>query len=322
MALSMQAQALNRHTQGFTALISHSASAKPQPLVSRRVGRRSLCVKAVFEDGGSGAITFAAASGGALAALAAALSLTDPEKRRQKQAAEVGGDEKDAVRKYFNTAGFERWRKIYGETDEINSVQKDIREGHAITVEKVLKWLREESSLEGVTVCDAGCGTGSLALPLALDGAKVYASDISAAMVGEAETRAKAAFEKDGLGKTLPVFEAKDLESLSGQYHTVACLDVLIHYPQEKSDAMVAHLASLAQQRVILSFAPYTPYYAVLKRIGELFPGPSKATRAYLHAEEEVESALKKAGWKVVKREMTATRFYFSRLLEAVPLNA
>ena len=41
---------------------------------------------------------------------------------------------------------------------------------------------------------------------------------------------------------------------------------------------MIAHLASLAEKRLILSFAPWTPYYAVLKRIGELFPGPSKVT--------------------------------------------
>lgn len=39
---------------------------------------------------------------------------------------------------------------------------------------------------------------------------------------------------------------------------------------------MVRHLASLAEERIVISFAPYTPYYAVLKRIGELFPGPSK----------------------------------------------
>ena len=43
-----------------------------------------------------------------------------------------------------------------------------------------------------------------------------------------------------------------------------------------------------------------------------------QATRAYLHAESDVEAALQKAGFKVVKREMTATKFYFSRLLEAV----
>lgn len=39
---------------------------------------------------------------------------------------------------------------------------------------------------------------------------------------------------------------------------------------------MIGHLASLSDQRLIVSFAPYTPALSVLKRIGELFPGPSK----------------------------------------------
>ncbi len=39
---------------------------------------------------------------------------------------------------------------------------------------------------------------------------------------------------------------------------------------------MVEHLASLADKRLVISFAPYTVQYAILKRIGELFPGPSK----------------------------------------------
>lgn len=42
-----------------------------------------------------------------------------------------------------------------------------------------------------------------------------------------------------------------------------------------------------------------------------------QATRAYLHAEADVEAALNRAGFQVTKREMTATSFYFSRLLEA-----
>ncbi|KAL0659731.1 hypothetical protein Bca4012_080316 [Brassica carinata] len=48
---------------------------------------------------------------------------------------------------------------------------------------------------------------------------------------------------------------------------------------KNKADGMIAHLASLAEKRVILSFAPKTFYYDILKRIGELFSGPSKATR-------------------------------------------
>ncbi len=93
--------------------------------------------------------------------------INPPASRRKKQTADSGGDEKKAVASYFNTQGFERWRKIYGETDDVNKVQLDIRTGHAQTVEKVLKWL-SESKLQDLTVCDAGCGTGSLAIPLAL----------------------------------------------------------------------------------------------------------------------------------------------------------
>lgn len=81
---------------------------------------------------------------------------------------------------------------------------------------------------------------------------------------------------------------------------------------------MVAKLGALAEERIILSFAPKTLYYQALKKVGELFPGKSKATRAYLHAESDVVSALDAAGFVVQRTDMTATNFYFSRLIEAV----
>ena len=285
---------------------------------SRRVSTGALPGDVVSQiaDGSDMALAVGGIAG--VTALSAALIASDPEKRRAEQMKETGGDELEAVKKYFNTSGFERWNKIYGETDEVNKVQLDIRQGHAQTVDKVLRWVDEEGGVEGVTVCDAGCGTGSLAIPLALRGAAVSASDISAAMAGEAERRFGAAVAGGAKAPAVaPVFEAKDLESCNGKYNTVTCLDVMIHYPQDKVDDMISHLAGLAEDRLIISFAPYTVQYAVLKRIGELFPGPSKATRASLHAESDVEATLKRCGFEVVKREMTATSFYFSRLLEA-----
>ncbi|KAH8486609.1 hypothetical protein H0E87_025571 [Populus deltoides] len=132
------------------------------------------------------------------------------------------------------------------------------RHDHSKTVENVLKMLKDEGSLEGVSVCDAGCGTGSLAIPLAKEGA--------------AKEQLQAGNEN--VVPVMPKFEVKDLESLDGKYDTV--------------------------------------------RGGELFPGPSKATRAYLHAEADVEWALKKIGWKIRKRGLITTQFYFARLVEAV----
>jgi magnesium-protoporphyrin O-methyltransferase len=220
-------------------------------------------------------------------------------------------DDKTIVRSYFNSVGFDRWRRIYGD-GEVNKVQRDIRIGHQRTVDTVLYWLKQDGNAPGLTICDAGCGVGSLSIPLAEMGAKVEASDISEKMVEEAQT---IAMEKFG-NATNPTFTVQDLEGLSGHYHTVICLDVLIHYPQEKAAQMIEHLSSLATDRVILSFAPKTPIYSLLKKIGELFPGPSKATRAYLHSEREIVQTFKALGWTLERSELTATQFYFSRLLE------
>ena len=41
---------------------------------------------------------------------------------------------------------------------------------------------------------------------------------------------------------------------------------------------MVGHLAGLAEGRLVLSFAPSTPYFLLLKRIGEFFPKGAKAS--------------------------------------------
>lgn len=222
-------------------------------------------------------------------------------------------DDKTIVREYFNATGFDRWRRIYGD-GEVNKVQLDIRTGHQQTVDTVVSWLKADNNLSGMSICDAGCGVGSLSIPLAEAGAIVFASDISEKMVEEAKDRA---VETLGQAADRLTFAVQDLETLSGRYHTVVCLDVLIHYPQEKAAEMITHLSNLAESRLLLSFAPKTLGYSLLKKIGDFFPGPSKATRAYLHREADVVSILESLGWKIERNAMTKTRFYFSRLLEA-----
>jgi len=252
-------------------------------------------------------------------------------------------DDKTEVREYFNTEGFNRWNKIYSDSDEVNKVQMDIRDGHQQTIDKIIRWIETDGDIAGKSVCDCGCGVGSLAIPLAqmgawnsydyrrttieeslffvllktdffvLLGAKVSASDISSSMAEEASRRAK----ELGLSAKQANFYTSDLETVTGKYDTVTCVDVAIHYPTEQMKGMVQHLCSLSNDRVIFSFAPDTWYYALLKKVGELFPGPSKTTRAYLHPEAAVREALNDAGFEITRDEMTGTNFYFSRLFEA-----
>ncbi|MGK7879486.1 MAG: magnesium protoporphyrin IX methyltransferase [Crocosphaera sp.] len=222
-------------------------------------------------------------------------------------------DDKTIVKDYFNATGFDRWRRIYGD-GEVNKVQKDIRVGHQQTIDTVVGWLKADNNLNNLSLCDAGCGVGSLSLPLAQEGAKIFASDISEKMVTEAKERAQKEL-KDASNVT---FAVQDLESLTGQYHTVICLDVLIHYPTEDAAKMINHLASLAEKRLILSFAPKTLCLTLLKKIGEFFPGPSKTTRAYQHKEKDIIEILEQSGFTIQRKDMTSTRFYYSRILEAV----
>jgi magnesium-protoporphyrin O-methyltransferase len=220
--------------------------------------------------------------------------------------------EKAVVQAYFNSTGFERWNRIYSDSSEVNRVQRNIRIGHQKTVDNVVAWLQEQGNLAGRSFCDAGCGVGSLSLPLAQLGAgSIAASDLSEAMVGEASRRAAEA----GIATSQLQFSASDLESLEGRFDTVICLDVFIHYPQQPAEAMVRHLASMAENHLIVSFAPYTPLLAVLKKIGELFPGPSKTTRAYTLKEDGIVAAAAEAGFKPVLRSLNKAPFYFSRLL-------
>ncbi|MFN9176108.1 MAG: magnesium protoporphyrin IX methyltransferase [Synechocystis sp.] len=222
-------------------------------------------------------------------------------------------DDKTIVRDYFNSTGFDRWRRIYGDGD-VNVVQRDIRIGHQKTVDTVVDWLTQDDNLAGLLICDAGCGVGSLSIPLAQAGAMVYGSEMSDKMVGEAQQKAQAVLAYGNQ----PTFMTQDLAKLSGKYDTVICLDVLIHYPTEEAAEMIAHLASLADRRLILSFAPKTLGLTILKKIGGLFPGPSKTTRAYQHKEEDIVEILTKNGFQIARDGMTSTRFYYSRILEAI----
>ena len=228
---------------------------------------------------------------------------------------QIENNEKTEVTEYFNGTGFDRWNRIYSESDDVNKVQKNIRIGHQKTVDDVISWLTEYDNIKDKSFCDAGCGVGSLSIPLAKLGAQsIHLSDISEAMINETKSRAKEA----GLDLNKLHFRTSDLENLKGSFNTVICLDVFIHYPQQEAEAMVKHLCQLSDERLIVSFAPYTPLLALLKGIGQLFPGPSKTTRAYTLRETGIIKAAKQSGFKVVKSKLNQAPFYFSKLIEFV----
>ena len=80
----------------------------------------------------------------------------------------------------------------------------------------------------------------------------------------------------------------------------------------------VASIKRVDQSRLIISFAPKTPWLSVLKKIGSFFPGASKATRSYLHREQDVVQILEAEGFTIERTAITKRSVYFSQMLEAV----
>mgnify|MGYP003325226323 FL=1 len=154
---------------------------------------------------------------------------------------------------------------------------------------------------------------GSLAIPLLRLGIKdLQVSDISSEMIKETKKR----INELGLSQRNMKFLTSDLEQLKGLFDVVICLDVFIHYPQPVAEEMVRHLCDLSKEKLIVSFAPYTPILAVLKNIGKLFPGPSKTTRAYTLREKGIINAANEKGFIVVQKKLNQAPFYFSKLIE------
>ena len=238
-------------------------------------------------------------------------------KMMQDEPAEAIDDKKE-VEAYFNDAseggGFDRWNRIYSESDDVNKVQLEIRSGHQQTIDKVLEWVDADKAAgaELSTVADVGCGVGSLSLPLAQRGATIAGSDISASMAAEAGKRCAAA----GIPVEQASFSTADLESLDGQHDTVTCIDVMIHYLPDKMKEMVSHLAGLADKRLIISFAPDTWYYRASKN-RQLAPG-RRRRRARTSTRKARCGRRSRRRASSSRTEMTGTNFYFSRLFEAV----
>ena len=226
--------------------------------------------------------------------------------------------EKNEVKEYFNGTGFDRWNRIYSKSDDVNKVQKNIRKGHQKTVDDVVSYIKKYPDLTRKTFCDAGCGVGSLAIPLLKLGIKdLQVSDISAEMIKETKKR----INKLGLSRRKIKYLTSDLEQLNGLFDVVICLDVFIHYPQPVAEEMVRHLCDLSKENLIVSFAPYTPILAVLKNIGKFFPGPSKTTRAYTLREKGIINAANEKGFTVVQKKLNQAPFYFSKLIEFKKVN-
>jgi magnesium-protoporphyrin O-methyltransferase len=222
-------------------------------------------------------------------------------------------DGANAVRSYFEGVGFERFRRLYGD-EQCSRFQKVVRRGHAETLRTALAWLRADEGLRGISICDAGCGAGTLSIALAQRGARVHAVDFSRRMVGHAERRARELCVTD---ESL-TFEVADLANVRGSFHTAICIDVFARYPLRQTVELLTRLTGLATSRLILSYTPKTVFDWPLLRLGNHYAKRRRLPALYTHRTESLVDAIEALGWRITRQNLIASHFnlYYCRLLE------
>jgi magnesium-protoporphyrin O-methyltransferase len=223
---------------------------------------------------------------------------------------------KHRIRSYFEGPGFDSLRVVYSD-ERCDGFRNAIRRGHTQVVETVVSWLSPAHVMETQSVLDAGCGTGALAVPLALAGARVDAIDFSAKMIEAARERARRAQTPPGRLN----LAVGDLSSVNALYDAVVCIDVFARYSTEATIELLKQLASRAGSRLIFTFTPKKAMDPVWLAIGGLVAKRRQAPPLYTHSTEAITEGLRTLGWTIHRRVQISAGWnsYFCCLVEARP---
>jgi magnesium-protoporphyrin O-methyltransferase len=211
------------------------------------------------------------------------------------------------IETYFDRTAAGAWEKLTSDAP-VSGVRARVRAGRDEMRATLLSYL--PADLRGVTLLDAGCGTGALAVEAAQRGAKVTAIDLSPQLVAVARER---------LPKDLDVtFLSGDmLDPALGTFDYVIGMDSIIHYPTKDMINIIEALSRMATKAMIFSYPPRTLPLAVLWGIGKLFPRGDKSPAIEPQPPKQLRAALAKLeGVTLGRSHRVATGFYISEAQE------
>jgi magnesium-protoporphyrin O-methyltransferase len=213
------------------------------------------------------------------------------------------------IETYFDRTAMAAWARLTSSAP-VSGIRATVRRGRDNMRNLLLSWLPED--MTGLTLLDAGCGTGALAVEAASRGANVTAIDLSPQLVALAAERAGGASIK---------FCAGDMTDRAlGRFDYVVCMDSIIHYRAEDAVAALGRLAARTDRAVLFTFAPRTPLLGTMLTIGKVFPRGDKSPSIEPQRETKLRKALgtdqKFAGFSAARSARITSGFYFSQAME------
>jgi magnesium-protoporphyrin O-methyltransferase len=214
---------------------------------------------------------------------------------------------------YFDRTAVEAWARLTSEAP-LSRIRATVRAGRDRMRATLLGWL--PSDLTGLSLLDAGCGTGALAVEAARRGARVTAIDLSPTLIGLAQQRSPGK-----LGSGHVEFLVGDmLDPALGRFDHIVAMDSLIHYRPEDTVRAVAGLAARSYGSLLFTFAPRTPALALMHAVGRLFPRGDRAPSIEPVAEKALRRLLATdphlRSWPLARTERIVSGFYTSQAVE------
>lgn len=215
---------------------------------------------------------------------------------------------------YFDQTAASAWKALTS-TDPVNRVRATVRAGRDEMRDTLLGWLPDD--LSGMTVLDAGCGTGAFAIAAAKRGAHVVAIDMAASLVDVARQRAET-HEYDG---TIDFRVGDMLADAPAASDYVVAMDSLIHYDADDVYSVVADFTSRARRGVLFTNAPYTPALGLMHFVGRLIPQRENRAPAIEPVRtnglrQRLGASLGAGGWSVGRHRRISSGFYISEATE------
>jgi magnesium-protoporphyrin O-methyltransferase len=211
------------------------------------------------------------------------------------------------IETYFDRTAAEAWEKLTSDAP-VSGVRARVRAGRDEMRATLLSYLPQD--LRGVSILDAGCGTGALAVEAAKRGARVTAIDLSPQLVAVAQQRLPA-----GLDVTFLSGDMLDPEL--GTFDHVVAMDSIIHYQTQDMINIITALARRTKRSMVFSYPPRTLPLAVLWGVGKLFPRGDKSPAIEPQPPKKLQTALANIdNIKLGRTHRVATGFYISEAQE------
>ena len=175
---------------------------------------------------------------------------------------------RDSLQVYFDQTASKAWEALTNDTP-VSRVRSLVRKGRQEMQNLLLSNIPE--SLSGISILDAGCGTGQLAQELGLRGARVVGVDVAPSLIEIARKRLPAEL------KERVTFKISDMKQDQGKFDYVILMDSLIHYSENDVLSVLQNLLKRTKKGLLFTLVPGNFLLKFKLAFGRIFPNGDRS---------------------------------------------